>query len=311
MFETGIGLTTTDGLPRSVHIREVGPRDGLQAEEPVAPSSRAALVRSLVLTGIVDVEAVSFVSPKAVPAMAGASEVLAGLELPPAVKVAALVPNVRGAELALGAGIRHLTVTVSASPAYSERNVHMTREESIIEASAICAIASSADVPVDVVLSCSFGSPYEGDIAATEVNRLCDELRSGGAAAVTLADTTGMATPRILDEVLSMTGVDVGLHLHDTRGTALLNLYAAISFGVTRFDTAIGGLGGSPFAPGVGGNVATEDVVALLDDLGVETGIDLDKLLVVSSQVEDVIGHQVPSRVAHAGPRTRLQGSQP
>jgi hydroxymethylglutaryl-CoA lyase len=269
------------------------------------------LVRALVLTGIVDIEAVSFVSPKAVPAMAGASEVLAGLELPPAVKVAALVPNVRGAELALDAGIRHLTVTVSASPAYSERNVHMTREQSIIEASAICAIASGADVPVDAVLSCSFGSPYEGDIAAAEVKGLCDELRSGGAAAVTLADTTGMATPRILDEVLSMTGVDVGLHLHDTRGTALLNLYAAISFGVTRFDTAIGGLGGSPFAPGVGGNVATEDVVALLDDLGVETGIDLDKLVVVSSQVEDVIGHQVPSRVAHAGPRTRLQGSQP
>jgi hydroxymethylglutaryl-CoA lyase len=185
----------------------------------------------------------------------------------------------------------------------------MTREQSIIEAAAICAIASSEQVPVDAVLSCSFGSPFEGDVAPIEVKRLGDELRSGGAAAVTLADTTGMATPRILEDVLSMTGVDVGLHLHDTRGTALLNLYVALVAGVTRFDTAIGGLGGSPFAPGAGGNVATEEVVALLDDLDVSTGIDLDKLVAVSLQVEDLIGHPVPSRVAHAGPRTLSQGN--
>jgi hydroxymethylglutaryl-CoA lyase len=267
------------------------------------------LVGALALTGIVDIEAVSFVSPKAVPAMAGAPEVLAGLRIPPAVTVTALVPNVRGAELALESGIRHLTVTVSASGLYSERNVHMTREQSIIEAAAICAIASSEQVPVDAVLSCSFGSPFEGDVAPIEVKRLGDELRSGGAAAVTLADTTGMATPRILEDVLSMTGVDVGLHLHDTRGTALLNLYVALVAGVTRFDTAIGGLGGSPFAPGAGGNVATEEVVALLDDLDVSTGIDLDKLVAVSLQVEDLIGHPVPSRVAHAGPRTLSQGN--
>lgn len=309
MGDATTSLRRGDRLPRSVHIREVGPRDGLQAEAPVAPASRAALVGALALTGIVDIEAVSFVSPKAVPAMAGAPEVLAGLRIPPAVTVTALVPNVRGAELALESGIRHLTVTVSASGLYSERNVHMTREQSIIEAAAICAIASSEQVPVDAVLSCSFGSPFEGDVAPIEVKRLGDELRSGGAAAVTLADTTGMATPRILEDVLSMTGVDVGLHLHDTRGTALLNLYVALVAGVTRFDTAIGGLGGSPFAPGAGGNVATEEVVALLDDLDVSTGIDLDKLVAVSLQVEDLIGHPVPSRVAHAGPRTLSQGN--
>ena len=275
----------------------------------MSPALRAALVRALASTGIVDIEAVAFVSPKAVPAMAGAGEVLAELDLPPEVTLAALVPNVRGAELALDSGIGQLTVTVSASETYSQLNVRMTKGQAVHEVAAICAIASAEGVPVDAVLSCSFGSPYEGEIPASEVSGLCDELRAGGAAAVTLADTTGMATPRVLDDVLSATGTGVGLHLHDTRGTALVNLYAALGSGVTRFDTAVGGLGGSPFAHGAGGNVATEDVVALLDDLGVSTGIDLSKLLEVSMQVEDLVGHRVASRVAHAGPRTLLATS--
>lgn len=200
-----------------MRIREVGPRDGLQAEAPVAPASRADLVRALAGTGIVEIEAVSFVSPKAVPAMAGADEVLAGLDLPPGVTLTALVPNVRGAELAIESGVKQLTVTVSASETYSERNVRMTTEQSIKEASAVCLIASGERVPVDAVLSCSFGSPYEGEVPPILVKALCDKLRSAGAAAVTLADTTGMATPRILGDVLSVTGTDIGLHLHDTR----------------------------------------------------------------------------------------------
>ncbi len=202
--------------------------------------------------------------------------------------------------------MRKLSVTVSASNTYSERNVRMTTEQSIDEVGSVCAIASRAGAPVDAVLSCAFGSPYEGDVAPGDVKELADRLRSIGATSVTLADTTGMATPRIIGEVLSAVGADVGLHLHDTRGTALLNLYAALVAGVTRFDTAIGGLGGSPFAHGAGGNVATEEVVALLDDLGVGTGIDLEGLLAASRQVEELIGRPVPSRVAHAGPRTRL-----
>jgi hydroxymethylglutaryl-CoA lyase len=226
------------------------------------------------------------------------------------VTLTALVPNVRGAELALEAGMRKLSATVSASNTYSERNVRMTTEESIGEVASVCALASGDAVPVDAVLSCAFGSPYEGDIAPDEVRTLRDRLRSIGAASVTLADTTGMATPRIIGEVLSAVGPDVGLHLHDTRGTALLNLYTALVAGVTRFDTAIGGLGGSPFAHGAGGNVATEEVVALLDDLQVSTGIDLEALLAASRQVEELIGHPVPGRVAHVGPRTRLSGTE-
>jgi hydroxymethylglutaryl-CoA lyase len=296
-------------LPAAVQIREVGPRDGLQIEKPLGPAERAALVLSLVDAGIVRIEAVSFVSPSAVPAMAHAAEVVSLLHLPGVVTVAALVPNVRGAEMALAAAIGELTVTVSVSETYNQRNVHMTTEQSVNEVTAICDLASSAGIPVDAVVSCSFGSPYEGDISPGEVGILCERLRSAGASAVTLADTTGMATPRVLSDVLAVTGSDVGLHLHDTRGTALVNLYAALQAGVVRFDTAIGGLGGSPFAHGAGGNVATEDVVSLLDDLGVVTGIDLIKLISISAQVEELVGHLVPSRVAHAGPRLPATGA--
>jgi hydroxymethylglutaryl-CoA lyase len=298
-----------DGLPAAVQIREVGPRDGLQIEKPLGPAERAELVLSLVDAGVVRIEAVSFVSPSAVPAMAHAAEVLSLLDLPRAVTVTALVPNVRGAEMALAAGIGELTVTVSVSETYNQRNVHMTTEQSVNVVTDICALASSAGIPVDAVVSCSFGSPYEGDISPGEVGILCERLRSAGANAVTLADTTGMATPRVLSDVLAVTGTDIGLHLHDTRGTALVNLFAALQAGVVRFDTAIGGLGGSPFAHGAGGNVATEDVVSLLDDLGVVTGIDLIKLISVSAQVEELVGHRVPSRVAHAGPRLPATGS--
>jgi hydroxymethylglutaryl-CoA lyase len=302
----------TDRMPRAVHIREVGPRDGLQIEEPLSPEVRAELIRSLVGAGVDRIEAVSFVSPKAVPAMAHAAEVVSMLDLPDDVTVTALVPNVRGAELALAAGIGELTVTVSVSESYNQRNVRMTTQRSVNEVKDICALGSSSGVPVDAVVSCAFGSPYEGDISPRDVGDLCDRLRDAGAAAVTLADTTGMATPRVLCEVLAVTGTGVGLHLHDTRGTALLNLYAALQAGVIRFDAAIGGLGGSPFAQGAGGNVATEDVVALLDDLGIDTGIDLTALIAISARVEELVGHAVASRVAHAGPRTqKTEGATP
>jgi hydroxymethylglutaryl-CoA lyase len=180
----------------------------------------------------------------------------------------------------------------------------MSVEESVVAAAGICAVAGS--VPADVIVSCAFGSPYEGDIAPDEVAALGRRLGDQGAARVTYADTTGMATPRRIDALVDLTGDDVGLHLHDTRGTALVNAYAALLHGVRRFDTAVGGLGGSPFAAGAGGNLATEDFVHVLDDLGIETGIDLDRLLAVSRDVAAVVDHEVPSRVARAGPRSKL-----
>lgn len=290
-------------LPPAVAIREVGPRDGLQAEAPVAAADRARLVRALVAAGVRRVEAVSFVSPKAVPAMAGAGDVLSAMGPRQGVVVTALVPNVRGAELALDAGVDELTVTVAASAEYNRRNVRMEIDESVAAVDGICHLASAAGVAVDAVVSCAFGSPYEGDIAPVQVADLGDRLRQAGCDALTLADTTGMATPRVLEAVLERTGTAVGLHLHETRGTGLVNLYAALQAGVARFDTSVGGLGGSPFAEGAAGNVATEDVVALLDDLEVATGIDIDKLLEASALAAELVGHGLPSRVASAGPR--------
>jgi hydroxymethylglutaryl-CoA lyase len=292
-------------LPSSIAIREVGPRDGLQPEAPVPVATRVRLVTALVDAGVSIIEVAAFVSPKAVPAMAGAADVMAALTRSPSVRHFALVPNVKGAQLAAEAGVDALTLTVSASETYSQRNVRMSVEESLAQVAAI-RDAIGGDLPMDTVISCAFGSPYEGDIAPAAVADLGRRALATGSTSLTFADTTGVATPRRVRDLLAETGTDVGLHLHDTRGTALVNAYAAMEAGVTRFDTAVGGLGGSPFAAGAGGNLATEDLVHLCDDLGVATGIDLEALLAVSTQVAETVGHAVPSRVAAAGPRSRL-----
>lgn len=292
-------------LPARITIREVGPRDGLQPEEPVGASARVALVERLVQAGVTTIEAVAFVSPRAVPAMAGAGTVMAGIERRPGVSYSALVPNVRGAALAVLAGVDGLSLTVSASEAYSQRNVRMSVDESVVEVAAIRA-AVGDDMPIDTVISCAFGSPEESDIAPADVAALGARALESGSTSLTYADTTGMATPRRVAELVTLTGTGVGLHFRDTRGTALVNAYAALQLGTTRFDTAVGGLGGSPFASAGGGNLATEDLVHLCDDLGVETGIDLGKLLVASARVARLVGRAVPSRVAAAGPRSRL-----
>ena len=288
-----------------VHIREVGPRDGLQAEAPVELDRRVELIEALVDAGVREVEAVSFVSPKAVPSMADGGDVMAAVARRPGVTYTALVPNVKGAELAVEAEVDALSVTVSASPAYNEKNVRMTVEESVASVGEICALVGGR-LPVDAVVSCAFGSPYEGEMAPDAVHALGRRLVEAGAASLTYADTTGMATPRRIDELLDYTGPVVGLHLHETRGTALVNAYAALESGVRRFDTSVGGLGGSPFAAGAAGNLATEDLVHLLDDLDFSTGVDLDRLLSVSARVAEIVGHPVPSRIAAAGPRSRL-----
>lgn len=295
--------------PSAVTLREVGARDGLQGEDPVTVEQRVALIEALLAAGVTHLEVGAFVSPKAVPAMAGSDEVIASVGAPEGVTRTALVPNARGAEMALSAGVDELTVTISASATYNERNVRMSIDESIAAIAAIAALAAEADVPVDTVVSCAFGSPYEGDLPAGEVDALCRRVLDTGTAALTLADTTGMATPRLVEALLERTGTDVGLHLHDTRDTGLLNLYAGWQAGVARFDCSVGGLGGSPFAAGAAGNVATEAAVALFDDLGVTTGITLEPLLDAARLAEELVGHELPSRLVYAGPRTRLAGA--
>jgi hydroxymethylglutaryl-CoA lyase len=293
-----------------VRIREVSPRDGLQSERPVEPERRVELIERLIEAGLRDIEVASFVSPKAVPAMAGAADVVAATrEIANGVRLWALVPNVKGAELATTAGVDHLTITVSASPAYSEKNTNMTIGAALEQVDAIRAAAP--DAVLDEVISCCFGSPFDGEeITPSDVAALVERARAARVDQITLADTTGEATPRRVTDVLAATGIDVGLHLHDTRGTALLNAWTAIGLGVDRFDTSLGGLGGSPFAPrslgtaqthAAGGNLATEDLVMVLDDCGITTGIDLAALLAAGPLLAELVGHDIPSRVAAAG----------
>lgn len=285
--------------PSRVVIRDCGPRDGLQGESPLDVDVRLSLARGLASAGLRDIEAAAFVSARAVPSMAGAAEIVA--QLPDdGINWWVLVPNRRGAEMAVAAGASRITVTVSASPVYSEKNVNMTVAESLAQVAEIRAAAPTATI--DAVVSCSFGSSFGDRVTVADVVRICESLRQLGADQLTLADTTGTATPRRIEAVLAKTGTGVGLHLHDTRATALTNAVAAYQLGVRRFDTGIGGLGGSPFAPGAGGNLATEDLVMLLEDIGVPTGIDLEALIDVSRGLGKVLGRELPSRVARAGP---------
>lgn len=302
-------------VPSSVVIRDCAARDGLQPLAPVAPAGRIALVEALFAAGVGDVEVGAFVSPAAVPAMVGTDEVVAGVPAAAGRRRWVLVPNVRGAHMAIDAGIGHLTVTVSASPTYSEKNVGMTVDESVAELALIRAAAP--DAVVDAVVSCAFGSPFDDRVTVASVAAVCAAVHATGVDQMTLADTTGMATPRRVAEVLAAVGEvtggpdaggpdrdrsgGLGLHLHDTRGTALVNAWAAMLLGVRRFDTSLGGLGGSPFAPNAGGNLATEDLVLVLNDMGVSTGIDLDGLLAAGAVLSELIAAPLPSRVANAG----------
>lgn len=288
-----------------VRVRDVTPRDGLQGERPISVAARAVLAGHLADAGLADVEFGSFVSPRAVPAMAGADELWEQLRGRTDARWWALVPNGRGAQLATDAGVERLTVTISASEQYSRKNVGRSTDEAIAGLAEIADAARGASI--DVVVSCVFGSPFNDVVDTEPTRRIVDRTAEVMAdASITLADTTGTATPRRVTEVLD--ALDdiprdlLGFHLHDTRGTALVNALAAIDAGITRFDTAVGGLGGSPFAPGAGGNLATEDLVLVLHDLGHHTGIDLDALIALGDELTDLVGHDLPGRSIAAGP---------
>jgi len=271
-------------------IREVGPRDGLQNEAPVPVADRVRLIDALAGAGLRRIEAASFVHPKAIPAMAGAEDVLASIERRPGVAYTALVPNRRGAERALAAGADELETAVSASATHNGKNWNRRPEETMEEIAGV----------------------IEGDIDPTVVAGYARRLVDLGADTVFFGDTTGMGSPRrvgLLLDAVEAAGIDLGvvsLHLHDTRGTGLANAYAALQRGVTRFDASVGGLGGCPYAPGASGNVATEDLVHLLDDLGVATGVSLERLIAAAHLAEEIVGRRLPGQVMRAGPRTQL-----
>ncbi|MHB8294514.1 MAG: hydroxymethylglutaryl-CoA lyase [Acidimicrobiales bacterium] len=275
-------------------IREVGPRDGLQVERPVAVADRARLVRALVSAGLREVEVASFVSERLVPAMAGAGELVAELneDSHDGVTYIALVPNARGAEAALAAGVGRLSFTASASETYSRRNVNRSIDEVLVTAREVVGVAGG--VAVEGVVSCSFGCPYEGPVAPAVVASVAARLIEAGLASVILADTTGEATPSVLSRAIEATGPGVGLHLHDSRGTALVSAYVALGLGVNRFETSLGGLGGSPSAPAPVGNLSTGLLAYLLRAEGVATGIDLDRLAGAVRLASELIGRPLP-----------------
>jgi hydroxymethylglutaryl-CoA lyase len=293
-------------LPASVSIREVGPRDGLQNEPPVPVEARVRLVDALSATGVRRIEVGSFVSPRAVPAMADTDQVFAGVSRRDGVTYSALVPNRHGAEAALAARADRLQVVVAASESYNRANVNRSVAETMGEIAGVVALA--APTPVEATVSTAWGCPYEGEVPPGRVVELAERLAGAGCAGVSLGDTTGMATPARVEALLARLEGKVpalNCHFHDTRGTGVANLLAAVQAGCADFDTAVGGLGGSPTAPGAAGNVASEDVVHMLEDMGVATGVDLDALLAAAHLAAGLVAHPLASRVLVAGPRTR------
>lgn len=300
-------------LPSRVSIREVGPRDGLQNEDPVPTAAKVRLLDALSATGVGRIEAVSFVHPKAIPQMADADQVWAAAVRAPGVRYSALVPNSRGADRALAAGCTEIEVVVSASDTHNRRNVHRSTAGSLDDIAAIIDAVHRRGAIAEVIVATSFGCPYEGDVDPARVAGIVDRAVADGADRVSFGDTTGMATPRRVRDVVAVVrdrhpDLELLLHFHDTRGTALANVLTGLELGVTGYDASVGGLGGCPYAPGATGNVATEEVVHMLHDMGIETGIDLDALLAAAALAEEIVGRRLPSGVLRAGPRTRRAG---
>jgi hydroxymethylglutaryl-CoA lyase len=299
--------------PARAEIREVGPRDGMQNETPVPVNDRVRLIDALSRTGLRRIEAAAFVSAQAIPPMAGSDEVMARIERVDGVTYSALVPNAKGAERAIAARVDEVELVVSASETHNQKNVKRSVAESLIGARDVVERAHGANNEAEAIVSTAGGCPYEGDIAPERVAQVAGHLVDAGADRLSFGDTTGMATPRRVHDLLDaleragITADRVGLHFHDTRGTALANVVTALERGVVRFDASIGGLGGCPYAPGASGNAVTEDLVHMLGDMGIDTGIDLDALLDCAALARDIVGRELPSALLRAGriPRRR------
>ncbi len=298
--------------PTKVTVTEVGPRDGFQIEHDFIPTAtKIALIDQLIEAGVPRVEFSSFVSPRAVPQLADAAEVLAGIDRRGAVMIA-LVPNAKGAARAVEAGADELCVFVSASESHNRKNVNRTVDESLAGFEDVMRIAGPAGVPVHGAIATAFGCPFEGDVPVEQVGRIAKRFAELGMNGVGLGDTTGMATPPLVTERCRyladhVPDLPVTLHFHNTRGIGLVNVMAGLDEGIAHYESSFAGLGGCPFAPGASGNICTEDLVNLLHELGIETGIDLEKLCGVARQVEDVIGRPLPGQVMRAGPRLHLR----
>jgi len=303
-------------LPRSVNIREVGPRDGLQIEAPVPLAAKLRLIEALAATGVRRIEVTSFVSPRAVPALADAEQVAAALDRWPAVEFSALVASVNGTRRAIAAGIVRLEYVVSMSDEHSRANTGRSTAESLALLPEIMQLAQAAEGSVEVVLATAWDCPFQGRTPAEPVLAAARRSADCGVAALTLADTIGTTVPgRVLDlhervaGLLEGSGIVIGMHFHNTRDSGLANAITAVTAGVTHLDASIGGLGGCPFAPGASGNIATEELAYLLDESGVSTGLDMTSLLAAADVAAAAVNHPLDSNLYRAGgpltPRSR------
>ena len=300
----GAGAVTTGG--RRIAVVEVGPRDGLQNEAAAVPTDRKiAFVDALGAAGHTTIEVSAFVSPKWVPQMADAAEVFAGIARRAGVRYTALVPNLAGLARAVAAGVDEVAVFAAASERFSLANVNQSIDDSLARYAEVCAAARIQNLPVRGYVSCAFGCPFEGAVSADAVVRVTRALLAMGAYEVAVSDTIGVAHPGQVRTLLARLAADVppaktALHFHDTRGTALANVLAALDAGIDTFDASAGGLGGCPYAPGASGNLATEDLLYMLDGLGLETGVSLDRVMAASIALQPALGHPLRSRVVQA-----------
>ncbi|SDL97108.1 hydroxymethylglutaryl-CoA lyase [Modicisalibacter muralis] len=295
-----------------VHVTEVGPRDGLQNEERVLTTAeKVALVRALVAAGVKEFELTSFVSPRAVPALADAAELVAELKDVEGIHFSALVPNLRGAERALEAGIDSIVLFVSASQSHNAKNVNRSVKESLRDFEQIARALEGSPIELRGAIATTFGCPFEGNVDVRAVGNIARHFADIGVRYVSLGDTTGMATPPLVSERIwhlreVASGIEPTLHFHNTRGIGLANVMQGLALGVDRFESSIGGLGGCPFAPGASGNIASEDLVYLLTEMGIDTGIDLPRLIEAAHVATRLMGRPLPAQVSKAGPRLAL-----
>jgi hydroxymethylglutaryl-CoA lyase len=294
-------------LPARVSIREVGPRDGLQNEDVIlGTDQKVQLINALSTTGLELIEVGAFVRPQNVPQMADTAEVFARVERRPGVLYSAIAPNAIGARRAVAAGADAVQVFLSASESHNQSNVNMSIAQSMAQAAEVAAIVAGAERMFDAVLSVVFGCPFEGDVPIERVLDLSGHLLDLGAAQITLGDTTGMAHPRLIQEVLlafreRFPRAHVRLHPHSARGAGLANVLAALEVGVDCFDASAGGIGGCPFAPGAPGNICSEDLIHMLHEMGIATGVDLPALIACARLIERLLGHEVPGQTIKAG----------
>lgn len=290
-------------LPKSVKIMEVGPRDGLQNERRIVDTkSKINFVEDLVDAGLKRIEVTAFVSPQWIPPLADQLEVALGIKRVPGVRYAALVPNVKGYERAKSANIDEISIVVAASNTHNEKNLNGDIKKVMERYHEVAQRANADRRPFRAYISCVFGCPYEGDVDIDMIISLSQELLDLGAYEIALSDTIGIASPlqtmEVIDALLPHVPEEkLALHMHDTRGLALANIFAALTMGVSSFDAAAGGLGGCPYAPGASGNVATEDLVYMLSRMGVDTGVSVEKLGKASLQMEKILKKHVPSKL--------------